>query len=355
MAQKKIVVVWGNIPTYISRSIEEILVTGKYQILVIEQVPSNYSNQIFRFNLDNENLEYVNMTLHHYDRVKVEQKLNEFLPDLLIAPLTIKDDFAEIVKCAHRNGCITIGCTDHYFKGLTKEWKRYLRMRFRSFSHFDFFWVPGYRALTTLITYGFQRKMIFSGLYSCDSKTFQSIGKSRSYDHSSWPRKFIFVGNYSSLKGIDTLVKAYQIYKNKSRCAWSLITVGYGEMEELLNNEKGIVNMGGKKQSEIANLMMESGCFILPSRSDHWPLVIHEASSSGLPILASSSCGNVVELVQENFNGFIFEPDDYRSLANYMLRIEEVGNEMGERSSNLAKRLDSTNWIRVVSQVLETE
>ncbi|NUN07807.1 MAG: glycosyltransferase family 4 protein [Ignavibacteriaceae bacterium] len=351
MKNKKIMILWGNVPSFLARGIDELLKTDLYAITVIEQFPSNYSNQIYRFDLKHHNLEYYNLTLCNYKKEWIKEKINEFIPDVVVAPLTIGDHYELLIKYAARRNILTIGCTDHYYKNFGIDWKRYIKMKFRSWEHFNYFWVPGYKALETLIKFGLPRKKIFTGLYSCDSNLFQQIGKSRSYNYESWPKRFLFVGNYSLTKGVDTLLNAYDEYKRLSKAPWELVMVGYGELNDLVVSLNQVHNKGGRSQTEIADIMRESGCFILPSRRDHWPIVLHEAASSGLPIIATRACGNVVEIVQENYSGLLFEPEDTRRLTDLMVKIESVANEMGQNAALLARRIDSTNWLRLFTNL----
>ncbi|MEJ2070311.1 MAG: glycosyltransferase family 4 protein [Syntrophobacterales bacterium] len=79
--------------------------------------------------------------------------------------------------------------------------------------------------------------------------------------------------------------------------------------------------------------------FILPSSHlEQWGLVVNEAMASGLPVLVSSACGCVPELVQEGVNGFSFDPSDREGLARLMLKMSSQEAElktMGEASRRL--------------------
>lgn len=61
-------------------------------------------------------------------------------------------------------------------------------------------------------------------------------------------------------------------------------------------------------QEELAEELEKAGAFILPSVTEPWALVIHEAACAGLPILASDCCGAVSCFVKDGENGFLFKP-----------------------------------------------
>ncbi len=48
-----------------------------------------------------------------------------------------------------------------------------------------------------------------------------------------------------------------------------------------------------------------------------WSLAIHEMTSAGLPILCSRQCGGSVELVQDGYNGLLFDAGDIDTLAGF--------------------------------------
>jgi len=74
---------------------------------------------------------------------------------------------------------------------------------------------------------------------------------------------------------------------------------------------------------------------IFPTHSDPWGLVVNEAMSCGLPVIATNVAGCTEDLVRDGWNGFVIPPRDSSSLAGVMERLA-VGPalrvEMGARS-----------------------
>lgn len=58
-------------------------------------------------------------------------------------------------------------------------------------------------------------------------------------------------------------------------------------------------------------------CLVFPSRFENFSLVILEAMSSGLPVIASNRGGNI-EQVSQGENGFLIEPGDDAGFEKYM-------------------------------------
>ncbi len=56
--------------------------------------------------------------------------------------------------------------------------------------------------------------------------------------------------------------------------------------------------------------------YVFPTLGDEWGMVVNEALSAGVPILASEHAQSSLELVKEGINGWIFDPSDPKSLAD---------------------------------------
>jgi glycosyltransferase involved in cell wall biosynthesis len=76
------------------------------------------------------------------------------------------------------------------------------------------------------------------------------------------------------------------------------------------------VHLAGIQQAEeLGAYYALARCFVLPSTSEPWGLVVNEAMSASLPVIVSSHCGCVEDLVEDGVNGFVFDPHDARALA----------------------------------------
>ena len=56
--------------------------------------------------------------------------------------------------------------------------------------------------------------------------------------------------------------------------------------------------------------------YVFPTLGDEWGMVVNEALSAGVPILASEHAQSSLELVQEGVNGWLFDPGNAQSLAD---------------------------------------
>ena len=79
--------------------------------------------------------------------------------------------------------------------------------------------------------------------------------------------------------------------------------------------------------------MASSYVLVVPSLMDNVPLVIEEALSLGIPVIASN-CGGIPEMIRDGVEGLLFTPGDDRELAEkleYLLKHPEVHGEMKKR------------------------
>ena len=60
-----------------------------------------------------------------------------------------------------------------------------------------------------------------------------------------------------------------------------------------------------------------------PSTTEQWGLVVNEAMAAGLPVIVSARCGCAPDLVVDGENGFRFNPEDTRGLADRLQTVAE--------------------------------
>jgi len=132
-------------------------------------------------------------------------------------------------------------------------------------------------------------------------------------------KHIIFVGNPTSRKGIDYLLQAVHILRQK-REDFVLDIVGDGEecpkyknMAKKLNISDIVVFHGTKSKKEVAEMMRQSSFLVLPSLWENLPCVLIEAIATGLPVIATD-VGGVREIIDESI-GVIVPPGDTDSLV----------------------------------------
>jgi glycosyltransferase involved in cell wall biosynthesis len=86
--------------------------------------------------------------------------------------------------------------------------------------------------------------------------------------------------------------------------------------------------------------MRQADALLLCSRCEAFARVVVEAMKAGKPVVGTRS-GGTVEQIQEGFNGFLYEPGDYRELAEkikYLHDFPDKAREMGKNGQQWATR-----------------
>jgi len=245
-----------------------------------------------------------------------------------------------------KSRAIRIMTMDNPWRGTLRQWAGVISAPFFARRLADAIWIPGERQAQFAHKLGF--KKVIYGLYSCDYPRFSAIFNARTQERRNAERSFLFVGRMIKIKGISTLISAYKLYRHRTPNPWPLICCGHGPLVPLLDGVPGVAVHGFLQPDELPGIMANASCFVLPSEFDPFPLVILEATTAGLIILASDSVGNVPHLVQNNYNGFTFRTGDVEELSRLMehvsLSSDEELNRMAKASSSLARQFTPERW-----------
>jgi len=176
-------------------------------------------------------------------------------------------------------------------------------------------------------------------------------------------RGFVYIGRFLPIKNIALLIEAYHQYRKKccevNLNPLSLRLVGDGptmpEIKKIIQQKdiSGVTLTGMLQPEEVREQYAKSSVLILPSISEPWGLVINEAMASGLAVVVSDRCGANPELVEHGGNGFIFDPEDAKELANYMLKFTqypELSEKMGKRSREIIQHFSPATYARACYQ-----
>ncbi|MBU7587118.1 MAG: glycosyltransferase family 4 protein [Nostoc sp. TH1S01] len=194
-------------------------------------------------------------------------------------------------------------------------WKQYLAPCFlRSYlQRINSVVVAGERSWQYAMHLGINSGNIVRGVYGIDYDAWSPLFSQRLQYQ--WPRSFLFVGRYVSVKAVDVLVEAYQIYRSQVSNPWTLVCCGQGPLESLLQDKPGIENRGFLQPAEMRAVWQSAGAFILPSRFDPWPLALVEGAAAGLPIICTDVCGSAVEVIRPWYNGLMIPKENAQALA----------------------------------------
>lgn len=285
---------------------------------------------------------------HGYSELNgLEKRLRDFNPDVLVFAGWEVPAYRRAAKAA-AGRCLRIMTMDNCWLATPKQrlatWVSPYYLRPLA----DAVWLPGERQAVFARKLGFGQRAILRGLYCCDRRGFESSHMLRVSEGRPVPRSFLFVGRFVHDKGIDTLVKAYESYRAQFPNPWPLICCGAGPLQYRLEGRPGIQVEGFLQPEALKSKLASAGCLVLPSLFEPWAVVVHEACSAGLLILASENVGAGVHLVQDNYNGYLFGGNDARGLAALMGRVSVLTDarldRMSRGSHSLSQQFSPERW-----------
>lgn len=97
----------------------------------------------------------------------------------------------------------------------------------------------------------------------------------------------------------------------------------------------------GADDERLVAAYQDSDVFILPSRDETFGIVVLEAWSAGLPVIASA-VGGLKQLVRDGENGLLFEPDNLGSLLNAYRTLSRYG--LKDKLASTARREASARY-----------
>lgn len=131
----------------------------------------------------------------------------------------------------------------------------------------------------------------------------------------------VFAGQLVHRKGIDVLIEAAgPVLKENPSVRLSLIGAG-PDRERIAANllVAGIADRvmleGVLSSAQMHERLARADLLVLPSRWDGWGLVINEAFSAGIPVIASDRCG-AADLISHGVNGYVFRSQDVGDLRS---------------------------------------
>jgi glycosyltransferase involved in cell wall biosynthesis len=155
---------------------------------------------------------------------------------------------------------------------------------------------------------------------------------------------FLFVGQLVKGKGLHHLFLALLLLKNWDVKNFTLMVIGDGpqrtELEDWARRnglDEHIVWLGWLEYGQLGFYFQHADVLVFPTLADVWGMVVLEAMLFGKPILCSKFAG-AADLVENGQNGFIFDPTDHKTLAEYLKRFidnPKCVDEMGARSKKM--------------------
>ena len=178
-------------------------------------------------------------------------------------------------------------------------------------------------------------------------------------------KNIVSIGRLASEKGFLDLVDVFEMV-SKKHPDWRLTIVGEGKEREKIEEqikEKNLHNkitlVGLKNEEELKHILLDSSMYVMTSFYESFGLVLIEAESFGIPLLAFDSAKGPNEIIQNGRNGFLVPNRNKKLMAN---RINELIENRGlRRQIGIGAREDSEKykmenieklWYRLIERMI---
>ena len=184
--------------------------------------------------------------------------------------------------------------------------------------------------------------------------------------------KFIlFVGRFSKVKGIETLISAFNIIKNELKISDIRLVImgvdfGYqNEMFELIKKldlSEEIMVIKNPSRDDVISAYGESEFLVVPSQWEMSPLVPLESFAFKRPVISTNSHG-IPYTVENNKNGILVEPDNPVQLSNAIVKLlnnSELRKKLGLAGYNFVHKecnciTMSKNTLKLYENILQNK
>jgi glycosyltransferase involved in cell wall biosynthesis len=283
--------------------------------------------------------------------------------DLVIMPGYHRAEYwAMLVVCILLRRKRAVFCDSTLVDRQRAAWREWAKRWF--FVWCNGFFCYGIRSKEYLMSYGVSESKI---AYRCQAAALPhgyGVDKVLAHYQSNWhgqpdePR-FLYVGRLSIEKGLDDLFEAFCVlYKRLPGARLDL--VGAGPLADELKRRvitlkmaHAISFLGSKGLEEIAVLFQASTALVLPSHSEPWGLVVNEALSYGCPVVVSSACGCVPDLVREGITGYAFEAGNVDDLVKAMDSVRHLSKDRQAVARQCLEVVSDYTPERAATQILD--
>jgi len=169
------------------------------------------------------------------------------------------------------------------------------------------------------------------------------------------PVDILYAGNLGEHKGVHILLNAFMQIKNDNI---RLHIVGKGDCEEklkiMVKNDNRIIFHGFLEGKKLSQMYERANLTVVPSIwYDNSPMVIYESFSCRTPVIGSK-IGGIPELIEDGFNGYLFEAgnvNELQQLLENLIDSPETLKKLEQGTYESVQRYTMDNHIKQ----LETE
>lgn len=352
MSVNTILILYAEIMPYNVATFNSLLT--KYEDFVLHVVSWGTDKKLTKYEQPTHN------KIKYYDKSKLSYidllSLYKLIdPKLLLISGRMEKDYLKLALLARREDKIVVGTSDNHYIGNIKQKIVALFSNFLYKRYFEYMLVPGIYQYEYQRKLGFDRNRIIFPLYCANTTLFENSFLQNS---TSKREGILFLGRLHPIKGIEMLIDVHKKLYESQKINDKLIVIGDGILKDKLNlNDKNITYYSFMDQTDIIKIMSQVKYFCLPSKSEPWGVVIHEAAAAGLPIVTTSNCGAATAFVKQGYNGYLFESENKKELESVLLKMNNKTKEeialMGKRSFDLSKQIHPEMWAESLMNLID--
>jgi glycosyltransferase involved in cell wall biosynthesis len=186
------------------------------------------------------------------------------------------------------------------------------------------------------LKYGADPRRVFLFPYEPDYELIRSIepetakGMCARFGLKGSRRRVVFSGRLVDVKRADLVIDAF-VSIASVRSEWDLVIIGDGPLKATLKSRVPFDFANRVKwlgflddQRLLSAIYRFSDVLVLPSDYEPWGVVINEAVTAGMAVLASDQVGAAYELVIDGKNGFTFPAGNLQEMVRRLLSITDV-------------------------------
>lgn len=349
--RKKIVFLYFELAGYFMACIERLVKLYNVEIHIVRYPVNAVAPFQFEFN---ENINFYE--LKDYNRQSLTELTHQINPDLLYICGWSNKDYVAVAKSFHKQIPVVL-TFDNPWLGTIKQHLASLFGGFFLKNIYTHCWVPGDPNAKYARKLGFKGEHLVQGMYSADYDLFHNYylefaePKKRMF-----PKRFIFVGRYTALKGVREMWEAFIQLQNEMPNEWEFWCLGKGELDSEFPSHPRIKNFGFVQPVELKKYIEQTGVFILPAHYEHWGVVVHEFAAAGFPLLCTTTTSAATAFLKDSYNGFMIDPKSTEAIKNAFKKIvslnDEELNQMAERSVELSHVITPTTWSQTLIGLL---
>lgn len=179
-------------------------------------------------------------------------------------------------------------------------------------------------------------------------------------------KKVISVGRLIGQKNFASLIRAFSLVV-VTHPDWILEIYGEGAQKQMLSDLIGALNMSNNiflqgETSLVGEKLSEASIFVMSSVEEGLPLVILEAMSCGLPVVAYDCPCGPKDIITDGVDGFLVKLNDEKILADkivYLIEHLNFRKDMGKAAKKTSGKYEVDKiipmWMSLFGDLMDKE